>query len=197
MKESAKAKTAWADYLGMGPGRSLEKLHRLYQVRQSNGETTVPSVTLRSLEQWSSDFRWQERLQAIVDEEARIAAEKEAEYRREIMETGYATAHERVKLLNRLAGGIVNDLRITDGDDSDPRFWLKDVKGIGGGDDFERVEMERFNAEEITQLRGTLDDIAKEVGGRKQKTELTGKDGGPISLTWADIAKAASDDADA
>jgi len=57
-----------------------------------------------------------------------------------------------------------------DGDKGDRR-WVKDVKGIGRGEDFERVTIERPNAAWVTQFRGLLDDIAKEVGDRKPKDD--------------------------
>ena len=56
--------------------------------------------------------------------------------------------------------------------------WLRDYKGIAGV----AYEIERFNAPLIAQYRGTLEDIAKEKGDRKQKTELSGPDGGAIPV---------------
>jgi hypothetical protein len=35
----------------------------------------------------------------------------------------------------------------------------------------------------VAQIRGTLDDIAKERGGRKTKMEVTGKDDTPLVFT--------------
>jgi hypothetical protein len=45
------------------------------------------------------------------------------------------------------------------------------------------VEVPAFKGQQVAQLRGTLDDIAKERGGRKTKMEVTGKDGASISYT--------------
>ena len=45
------------------------------------------------------------------------------------------------------------------------------------------VEVPVFKSQQVAQLRGTLDDIAKERGGRKTKMEVTGKDGESISYT--------------
>jgi len=52
-------------------------------------------------------------------------------------------------------------------------LWTDQVKMIGSGDCQERVEFESFNSAEVDQYRGVLDDIAKELGGRVQKTDLT------------------------
>jgi len=48
-----------------------------------------------------------------------------------------------------------------------------DVKSIGAGDNAERVETEKFNAPLVHEFRGLLDDIAAEVGGRVNKTDIT------------------------
>jgi len=86
---------------------------------------------------------------------------------------GLAKTSKRVELLKRLAGRLVKDLF------DDDLIWTDDVKGIGSGDIAEIIEYEKFNTPEIIQLRGVLDDIAKEVGGRvqkvDQKTEHSGK----------------------
>lgn len=60
------------------------------------------------------------------------------------------------------------------------RLWVHNVKGIGRGDDYQVVGYDEYNAAEVAQYRGILDDIAREVGQRTTKTEVTGKDGGPV-----------------
>jgi hypothetical protein len=76
---------------------------------------------------------------------------------------GLARKGERVKRLALLAAMLEDDIfgGVT---------WTQDVKIIGTGDYQERVEFETFNASEIQQYRGTLDDIAKEMGDRGQNT---------------------------
>lgn len=192
MKETPRAAQAWADYLALGPERSLEKLAAFYQTR------TKP-VPVSTLKLWSTHFDWQGRLKDIAEREAKAAEEREAAYRRSIMEEGYGLAHERVKALKTLAGKLFDELTTEEAapanlwtanayDDGQPvqtrnRLWVRDVKQIGSGEGAQRVDIERFNGTEVEQFRGLLDDIAKEVGDRKQRThtELTGKDGGPIA----------------
>lgn len=91
------------------------------------------------------------------------------------LKTGLALKAERVKKLDLLARLMENDL-------FHDVLWVQDVKMIGSGFSQERVEFESFNAAEVAQYRGVLDDIAKEVGDRSQKTEITGKDGGAVIL---------------
>lgn len=175
MVESPRARQAWADYLALGPGRSLEHLAREYQSRTES----VPTRQLSRIKRWSVDFGWQARLTEIADMQAREAAEREAEYRRGILDDGYALAHERVQALKVLGQMLFAELT-AEGVDS--RLWVTETKGIGGGENFKTVGLERFNHHEVEQLRGVLDDIAKETGGRKQKVEHTGEDGGPILI---------------
>lgn len=47
-----------------------------------------------------------------------------------------------------------------------PNVWARDVKGLAGG---KTVDIVRFNSALLSELRSTLDDIAKETGGRRQR----------------------------
>ena len=87
--------------------------------------------------------------------------------------TGLALKEERVKRLSLLAALMEEDLFAG-------VLWTEDVKMIGSGEFQERVEFEEFNASEVSQYRGVLDDIAKEMGGRVQRQELTGANGGKV-----------------
>jgi hypothetical protein len=83
------------------------------------------------------------------------------------LHTGLALRANRVKKLFRLAEALENDLY------ERSLVWTKNVKGIGSGDDFERIEFKEFNAAEIKELRGVYDDIAKETGGRVARADIT------------------------
>ena len=176
VRETPRAAQAWADYLALGPDRSLEKLLESYRSRPS-----APTGQVSMLKRWSAAFGWQARLQEIAARQAEEAQEREAARIREIMETGYGRPHERVQLLKRLLDLCVEDVT-TRG-----KRWVQDVKSIGSGEFAERVDLERFNASEFDQIRGLLDDIAKEKGERVKRTEVTGKNGAPlaVALTWA------------
>lgn len=86
-----------------------------------------------------------------------------------VFSEGLALASERAKRLLKLARLLEADLH------ERYKVWLKDVKGIGSGEQFERVEFETFNAAEIKELRAIYDDIAKETGGRINRVDLTSK----------------------
>lgn len=65
--ETAKAAQAFADYVALGPTRSLAKLARNYGKR---------SGYVRQLETWSAHHNWQQRLaQAITDRTLSLLAE--------------------------------------------------------------------------------------------------------------------------
>lgn len=84
---------------------------------------------------------------------------------------GYAKKEHRVYKLSLLASLLERDL-------FGGFLWLDQVKGVGSGDIAEIVDYEEFNASEVTQYRGVLDDIAREMGGRA--SVHTGEGGGPI-----------------
>jgi hypothetical protein len=90
------------------------------------------------------------------------------------LNAGLARKENRVRLLHQLADKLTADLL------KDDLLWLDQVKGIGSQDNYERVEYEEFNTAEVAQLRGVLDDIAKEVGGRVQKIAATDPEGNAL-----------------
>lgn len=171
--ESSKAVQACNDYLRMGPGRSLQKLHHIYT--ESTPEQP-PTKELRTLKEWSRRYDWQARV-ALYDtavQEQKTALAKEA------MQTGLAATYERVLALKKLAATLAAEIWREDGSLVPGKVWLKDAKQIGAGPLAERVDLIRFNAPLIEQFRGVLDDLARETGGRKQQLEHSGPGGGPI-----------------
>lgn len=69
--------------------------------------------------------------------------------------------------LDALARRIVAKLDPNDPKAQYPHVWAQDVKGLAGGKTYEIV---RFNSALLSEFRATLDDIAKETGGRRQRT---------------------------
>lgn len=163
--ETKKATQACNDYLRMGSGRSLQKLHQIYT--RSTPELP-PTRHIETLKVWSGRYDWQKR---AGEYDAEIERQKN-EARQEIMQTGLALDYERVIVLKEVADYLFAQIIKTDEEGRRPAVWLADVKGIGRGNNFERVNIERFNAAIISEFRSALDDLAKETGGRKQVTEL-------------------------
>ena len=104
--------------------------------------------------------------------------------------TGLAVKENRVAALQKLAQLMGKDL-------FGGFLWTEETKGVGSGPAAEIIDYDEFNAAEVAQFRGVLDDIAKEMGGRVQKTELTGKDGEAIKTTDEGHSRAISKLADA
>lgn len=73
MRETARARQAYADYLALGPDRSLEKLLKVYQRRPKK----APTRQLAVLKRWSAAFGWQSRLMDIAVREATEAERRE------------------------------------------------------------------------------------------------------------------------
>ena len=103
-------------------------------------------------------------------EELRSKAEFEA------LNTGLAKTSDRVKLLKRIAEKLEKDLF------EDDLFWTDEVKGVGSGPIAQIVDYEEFNSAEVAQLRGVLDDIAKETGGRVQKIDQKTEHSGEVAV---------------
>ena len=149
----------------MGPGRSLADLARQYRETPQNATT----LSLYTLQAWSKRYDWQKRAGAF-DIDLETAKNERA---REIMQSGLSLTHERVDKLKTLADFLDGQIFEQGEDDEYHNVWLPDVKQIGAGEYAERVDIERFNSAIFEQYRGVLDDLAKETGGRVNKTDLT------------------------
>lgn len=187
--ESDKAVIACNDYLRFGPGRSLSALVQKYTEAHKR---TSPTESLNTLLKWSSAWGWVERA-ATFDMEWEHIKDDE---RRKVMQYGLALDFERVTKLKRLADFLENQIYESGEDGLFHNVWLPDVKQIGAGEYTERVDIERFNAPLIGEYRSVLDDIAKEVGGRIKKSELTGRDGGAIEISAPQVYLPAIDETD-
>jgi hypothetical protein len=64
-KETAKAAQAFADYVAMGPERSLRKLVEKYH---------RPKSYLAQLNVWSTEYEWQARLKEMAEQQIAEAA---------------------------------------------------------------------------------------------------------------------------
>jgi len=81
------------------------------------------------------------------------------------LKEGLAVMAIRVKKLKQLAALMERDL-------FGGFLWLDQVKGVGSGDAATVFEYEEFNTAEVAAFRGVLDDIAKEMGHRKDSPDV-------------------------
>ena len=178
-RETERAIIACNDYLRLGAGRSIAKLIDRYQ----NATEAPPSTRLKTLKDWSRKFGWQAR---AAEYDAKIEQVKNEE-RDRILAEGLALDYERIKALNKLAELLDRQLYETDDTGKYVNLWVTDVKGIGRGVDFEKVNIVRFNSNLVLQLRGVLDDIAQEIGGRKKKIEHGTEDDKPFPIRLVEV----------
>lgn len=159
-EESPKAAQAWADYVALGPDRSLAKLIARYRTVPE----TSPTTRLPTLKQWSRDYGWQDRLLGLAAEQGKIAEARERERIDAIMSSGFAMVHNRVKALDTLAEAVLAELAKPGDDESPAGFYRKEVKVAANGTAFDQ---QVFDKAKFDTLRGLLDDLAKEKGARK------------------------------
>lgn len=103
--ESAAAREAWLDYFDLGFGRSLNKLLALYQERHAQGRD-VPTRNRRTLEVWSAEHRWQERL---IDRQRSVAEQAEAD----LVGERKAFARQRMneaRALHTIGGAVAQEI---------------------------------------------------------------------------------------
>jgi hypothetical protein len=102
---------------------------------------------------------------SYAEDIARISAELD----RKVFNEGLSLARTRIDRLEKLARILEDDLY------EKKLVWLEQVKGIGSGEQYERIDFEEFNAAEIKALQSIYDDIAKETGGRIHRLDVSGK----------------------
>lgn len=187
--ESDKSVQACNDFMRLGTGRTIPLLLQHYEFLQ---ESAKPTDSIHTLYRWHNDYEWKLR-----------AAEYDAEYeaiknveRQAVMEYGVALEHERVRKLKRLADMLEAQIYERGANGELYNVWVSDVKQIGSGENTERVDIERFNGQLIEQYRSVLDDLAKETGGRKTKTEIGNMDNKElvIKVIHDSTSKSSSDD---
>jgi hypothetical protein len=169
-EEPAKWYARFLLYRGMeAANRSLSGAYRLYQEQAANGlkkpGLSVPGAWKDAFEKYDWKFRaelYDQHQQAEANRRLLELLELEQREKERILSTGYALMHKRVAGLNDMAEAIVKSFKDENGDIN--YAWLAS-KGA---------------ADRLREYRGMLADIAAEVGDRTKKTELTGKDGGPV-----------------
>jgi hypothetical protein len=117
------------------------------------------------LTKWSHRYGWTNR----SDLYDRAREEKRQARAEHILNSGNALPENRVKLLNQLLEQLVGDVT-TDG------LWLRKLVSLRTGQfDYEVHEEETYNRQIISDIRGLLDDISREVGGRtKNQNSVNG-----------------------
>lgn len=152
---SGRLHDAYVSYMSQA-GKSLKK---------PSQEVDVPGAWKEKADKW----QWKKRaeaydamLQAEAEERAARLRELEAAEIERVMTSGYALLHNRVSGLDAMARLI-------------EKSWLDENAEAG-------VNFKWLSPDKIREYRGCLDDIAKELGARTKKTELSGKDGGPIEF---------------
>lgn len=92
-RETANAAQAFADYVAMGPGRSIRKLHDRYKQNPSN----APAKSLDTLFDWSGKFHWQDRLTEATTAEAERKLQEAVELDADTFVETSRILNERVK----------------------------------------------------------------------------------------------------
>src|SRR3990172_1461241 len=165
-KKPAKPKTANKRvYKKRSPGFRFTPEQRAFALKLLAQGYTTRQVNNRAKD-FDPPFELNKDNATILRRENKVSFEKAVENGRlKALTSGLAEKEKRVELLQMLAYQLAHDL-VPGEDGSGERVWMDRTKGIGSGVDFQVIKEEEFNASEIRELRGLLDDIAKEVGSR-------------------------------
>ena len=136
-------------YRLLGPTRSLLAAYNQWRIEKSRKASTSCTKSWRVMaEQW----RWQARAEAW-DKHCSDQASARAEAERvEVLASGFAQRHARVRALDELAQLLLEDT----------------LEGLRGMND-----KRWFSAAQVRELRGLLDDLAAEMGERVKRADIT------------------------
>jgi hypothetical protein len=153
--ESDLAVSALNDFLLLGSGRTLTRLLAQYvaQRPRETPQNPVKTRSLNTLQGWSKQFAW---FQRAADYDVLLDEKYAGKLQREV-DTGYSMPHVRLRTLKRVAGRLEREI-------FEKGIFLTDTRVDDKG---RTSESERYNSAIVNDLRGLLDDIAKERGGRK------------------------------
>jgi hypothetical protein len=155
--ESSRAFAAFCIYRDLTPKeRSIDKAYIVYLMQNNKGtnKEQIRNKAPGAWNDWSTKYDWVNRAKTFDDFRFQKQSEiKQSEIDRIIADCGYAGMHERVKALAEVADILKAEIK------SKEKLYLFGKLG------------ETFNKDLIDQYRGTLEDIAKEVGGRVVRTE--------------------------
>lgn len=132
----------------MGPTRGIASLAAI--LTKASPDLYSASAKIQ-LYQWADRFGWDERARQY-DAAREIQARAKAA---EVLNSGLALLSERVQMLKNLGVLIYNK-------------YIECVMLDGAG-----TEVKELNVTAVRELRGVLDDIAKETGGRIQGVNIT------------------------
>jgi hypothetical protein len=152
-RETRCAHTALLDYLQLGSDRSLAELLARYQAA---GEG-VPTRRAATLQMWAHRYNWTERADCYDQLNLECAQAGELERQKQIMFSGLALTSERVDNLKQLYAEMQKYFTQA------LPVWAADLRSEPGDSSNRAI---RFNTSFISQMRGILDDIARETGGR-------------------------------
>lgn len=119
--------------------------------------------------------RWKRR----DDFSAAVLEYREA-FKDAALTSGFADKRARLKALDALAFDLMGDMGKPATSDEPKGTYRKEIKLSANGEAVEYVVYDKAKAD---SFRGYLDDIAKELGERATRQEITGAGGEPLVLT--------------
>jgi hypothetical protein len=158
--ETERAIVACNTYLAMGITRSLTKLGELF-VEEANRGKQVPTVSYGVLTYWSARYDWVARAKVF---DRNQEAQRSSIAVREL-ETGLSIPGNRVAELKKLANYLLSEVE-------QGKLYLTRYTQTARGKESESREYLIYNSSLIHDIRGLLEDIAKETGGRIARAEI-------------------------
>lgn len=156
-------------FMRLGTKRSVNAvLQKEVKKKQEKTRTNAGPEWYEAAKQWNWTNRARDYDEFQRAEEDRIIADE----KEKVLRSGYALLHKRVKTLDRLTR------KLERWEKNDDKIWIPETRTtIMGENKSVTIEKVTFNHHLYMVIDKYLDSIAKEVGERVKKQELTGKNG--------------------
>lgn len=135
-----------------------------------------------TLARWKKSPAFQKRVTTIVEAYADRAL-RHGIARQDVRLTKLASRYEK---LEQIVEERAQDPEVQEVAGGKTGFVVRNVKGIGKGDAYQVVEVFEVDQGVLKEFRAIEEQVAEELGQKVSKHQLTGKDGGPITMQMID-----------
>lgn len=150
-------------YLRQGPTRKISHVVDAFSKKfhEDLGGTEINWQVV------AKEFQWKERAIAF---DAKIEQERNEAWTR-VMTSGLSVDYNRVEALKGIAKVLIDQFHEQDEDGHHRWLWTKEIRRYGRMPHAVEYPIFTFNQGLVAQIRGVLDDLAKETGGRRETVD--------------------------
>jgi hypothetical protein len=141
-------------------------------------------------------YRWKRDPEFLAAVDAHNAAFREIARRKgaAILDRRVAALNDRLQRMKRVIDERGDDPGMQGVPGGKTGLLVRTVKAVGRGEDFELIDLYEVDTGLLKELREHEKQAAQELGQWAERTEISGKDGGPLLISVIEVVKPAGAD---